>query len=141
MKNFLFLLSLLGTFALSAQSIAYQDIDSSPPATLRPVEKAPAAYVAPYFESGRSGLSAYLAEAVTYPAIARQNQLEGTVRISFRIATDGTVLQPRIESSAHPVLDKEALRVVRAMEGWQPARVGSEPLVRSARVDIRFRLP
>ena len=40
-----------------------------------------------------------------------------------------------VERSVHPLLDAEALRVIKRMPKWKPGKVNGEP------VNVKYRLP
>ena len=49
------------------------------------------------------------------------DSIEGRVVVGFVIDTDGSITDPKIVRSVHPLLDAEALRVVKLMPKWEPA--------------------
>jgi len=57
-----------------------------------------------------------------YPKEAISQGIKGRVMVSFIIEKDGTVAQVEVERSAHPLLDKEALRVISASPKWKAGR-------------------
>ena len=62
----------------------------------------------------------HLEQPTRYPPLARQVQVQGTVVVKLKIATDGTVQSAEAltrdqdpEASAHPLLKDEALKLVK----------------------------
>jgi len=53
----------------------------------------------------------------------------------FVVNKKGRIIDPTVERSAHPLLDAEALRVIKRMPKWKPGRVNGEP------VNVKYRLP
>jgi periplasmic protein TonB len=76
----------------------------------------------PSFPGGEKGLMEYLSKNLRYPFKATREKIQNTVICAFFIEKDGSVTQPSILQSAHPLLDKEALRVVQTLPKWHPAR-------------------
>ena len=74
------------------------------------------------FPGGNKSLMLYLANNVQYPEDAWNNDIEGKVIVKFVVEKDGSIGETRILRSVHPLLDEEALRVVRSMPRWQPGK-------------------
>ena len=74
------------------------------------------------FPGGMPELMHWLADHVNYPKEAEKAGVQGRVIIKFIIEADGTVTNPQIVKGVSPELDKEAMRLVRAMPKWTPAR-------------------
>lgn len=89
----------------------------------------------PEFPGGMGELINFLSREVKYPKTAMENNVQGTVRVSFVVNKDGSLSDVRVTQSVDEELDQEALRVVNAMPAWQPAMAKNEP------VRCRFTLP
>lgn len=74
----------------------------------------------PEFPGGWSAYMQWLTNNLKYPAAAKNEKKQGTVIVSFVINTDGTVTEVKLVQSASPVLDREALGVMRKMPKWKP---------------------
>ncbi len=76
---------------------------------------------------------------IRYPAIARENGIEGQVVISFVVDSDGVIQNPRIVRDIGGGCGQEALRVVNKMnempQKWTPGRQ------RGRAVSVQFNLP
>ena len=73
-----------------------------------------------------------------YPAIARGRGYEGRVLLSATISIEGNVAGLKVkESSGHPVLDRAAMKAVKAWE-FEPARRMGSPVPMSVDVPVRF---
>lgn len=123
-----FVLSLL---VASAQATSFQQRDSLQADTLHtfsdnlPVQSpnprgCVLAEKIPEFPGGRAVLKQWLIKHVRYPKEAYRRGIEGTVYVSFSIATNGEISHARVVCSVHPLLNREALRVVRSMPRWIP---------------------
>lgn len=74
----------------------------------------------PVFPGGWSAYMQWLTKNLKYPVSAQHAKIQGTVVVSFIINKDGTVSDLKLSKSADPVLDREALRVMRMMPKWKP---------------------
>lgn len=94
----------------------------------------------PEFPGGQTALLKYLA-GITYPPIARENDIEGTVYIQFIIDKTGNVMDVSIaRSSSDKILDEAALRHVKKMPKWSPGKQRGKPVKVQFVVPIRFKL-
>lgn len=59
---------------------------------------------------------------VKYPVKAIEQSISGKVLVSFVISKTGAVKDVRIAKGADPVLNEEALRVIKAMPAWTPGK-------------------
>lgn len=91
--------------------------------------------VMPIFPGGEASMMKYLSDNVKYPAEAQQAGIEGRVFTRFIVNEDGSVSDVEILRSVHPLLDAEAVRVVKAMPKWTPGKVGGKA------VKVRYSLP
>lgn len=80
-------------------------------------------------------LMQYLSDQIRYPAIARENGIEGTVVIQFVIDEEGQIVSPEIVRDIGGNCGQEALRVVTKMKDWT---AGSQ---RGRKVKVRMTLP
>ena len=74
----------------------------------------------PEFDGGLRALKRHLARKTRYPNLARENNIQGKVFVRFLITDSGTVAKAKVARSVHPLLDKEALRVVNNLPIWTP---------------------
>jgi periplasmic protein TonB len=87
------------------------------------------------FPGGDRGLQEYLAKSVKYPAMESDAGIQGKVWVEFVVDKDGSVTNVVLKKGISSGLDKEALRVVKAMPKWAPAKMGGRP------VKLRFVQP
>ncbi|MEO8068856.1 MAG: TonB family protein [Flavobacteriales bacterium] len=92
------------------------------------------------FPGGEKGLFAYLDKNVQYPAMEQDAGIQGRVFVEFVVDKDGSVLNVALKKGLSPGLDKEALRVVKAMPKWAPAKMGGRPVKQLYRLPILFAL-
>ena len=74
----------------------------------------------PEFPGGWSAFMQWLTKNLKYPESAQKNKVQGTVVVSFIVNKDGSIASTKISTSADPVLDAEALRVMKMMPKWKP---------------------
>ncbi len=94
----------------------------------------------PEYPGGESALMKYLGTSVKYPVIAQENGIQGTVYVSFVISKTGKVKDVAILRGVDASLNKEAIRVVTAMQNWKPGKQGTKTVDVSYQVPIRFLL-
>ena len=74
----------------------------------------------PEFPGGWSAFMQWLTKNLKYPAEAQSSKVQGKVIVSFIVNKDGSVADVKVATSAHPLLDSEALRVLKTMPKWKP---------------------
>ena len=91
----------------------------------------------PEFDGGMEALVPWLGSHVNYPAEAREQQVEGTVFVTFVVETDGSISNVRVVNhrDAMAALEQEAVRLVRAMPKWKPGKQQGK------KVRVQFTLP
>lgn len=75
-----------------------------------------------------------------YPAIAKENGIQGTVTVSFTVCKDGTIANAKVVRGVDRALDREALRLVSSMHRWTPGRQNGRTVNVRYLLPIRFRL-
>jgi len=88
----------------------------------------------------KGNMGEWISKNVTYPEKARTNQIEGRVFVMFTIEKDGSITQVAIARSVHPLLDEEAIRIVKRMPKWQPALLKGKPVRFSKIYPLSFKL-
>ena len=77
----------------------------------------------------------FMSANIKYPAIARENNVQGTVAVQFVVEKDGSITNIEVRHDPGAGLGAEALRVIKLMPNWIPG-------VQKARnVKVRFNLP
>ena len=75
------------------------------------------------FPGGESAMKSYLNSNVKYPAAAQENGVQGRVIVQFIIEKDGSISDVKVASGGDPSLEREAMRVVKAMPKWNPGKL------------------
>ena len=94
----------------------------------------------PHFPGGAASLMQYLSENIKYPILAQKKGISGRVVVSFVVEPDGSLSEVRVVRSVDPILDKEALRVVRDMPHWIAGRQDGKPVRARYNIPVSFRL-
>ncbi|MBO4724803.1 MAG: energy transducer TonB [Bacteroidaceae bacterium] len=94
----------------------------------------------PEFPGGTAALLEYLRKNIKYPAICRENNIQGRVLVTFIVNKDGAIVDPEVVKSVNPSLDKEALRVISQMPNWKPGSQRGKPVRVKYTVPVNFRL-
>ena len=94
----------------------------------------------PEFPGGMGALMKFLGKNIKYPTIAQENGVQGRVIVQFVVNKDGTIVDPVVVRSVDPYLDKEALRVVKAMPKWKPGMQRGKTVRVKYTVPVTFKL-
>ena len=94
----------------------------------------------PEFTGGMQALMAYLSKNIKYPSVAQDNGIQGRVLVSFVVNKDGSIVDPEVIKSVDAALDKEAMRVIKAMPKWNPGKQRGKPVRVKYTVPVLFRL-
>ena len=89
----------------------------------------------PEFPGGIQAMMKFLSTNIKYPVEAQKKGISGRVIVQFVIMEDGTLDQAKVIRGVDPLLDEEALRVVKSMPKWKPG------MDRGEAVKVRFTAP
>ena len=64
----------------------------------------------------------YIKDNLQYPADAKAEEVEGRVVIQFKVEVDGSIGAVKVVRGRHPSLDKEAVRIVKSLPNFIPAK-------------------
>lgn len=94
----------------------------------------------PTFPDGEAAMMKYIREHVRYPAIAKENGIEGTVVIQFVVTSSGDINRVQVARGIGGGCDEEAVRVVKSMPNWKPGKHNGKAVPVSFTLPIRFKL-
>ena len=94
----------------------------------------------PSFPGGLEELYKWIDNNVQYPAVARENGIEGRVILKFIVEKDGSLSDSTVIHSVHPMVDREALRLVGQMPKWNPGKRAGIPVRVRCCLPIKFKL-
>ena len=94
----------------------------------------------PKYPSGMDEVVKYIQTHIQYPPTAVYKKIEGKVWIESVIDRDGKVVQPKVAYSVHPLLDQEALRIIKMMPDWRPGKLNGETVKVKYVFPVTFRI-
>lgn len=94
----------------------------------------------PQYPGGEEALMAFLSANVIYPTEAAEMGIQGRVIVMFVVDTSGNVPHAEIMQSVDSLLDAEALRVVKLLKGWTPAKKNGKAVDTWMALPVVFRL-
>lgn len=75
-----------------------------------------------------------------YPELAKNNNIQGTVTLSFVVNTNGEVVDIEIISSPDRMLSDAAIRTVRSSPKWTPGMQKNRPQAVKMNIPVKFEL-
>ena len=130
--------------ASTEDNVEWVDIDEYDVVTVEPEPEEEEIFMVvedqPEFPGGTAALLEYLRKNIKYPAICRENNIQGRVLVTFIVNKDGAIVEPEVVKSVNPSLDKEALRVISQMPNWKPGSQRGKPVRVKYTVPVNFRL-
>ena len=94
----------------------------------------------PIFTGGTIEMNRFIANTLSYPAEAVERNAQGLVVYTFVIEKDGTLSNFNRIHNADPLLNEEALRILKSMPPRRPARHNGEIVRSESYVPMYFRL-
>lgn len=92
----------------------------------------------PVFPLGK--VEEYVQKELKYPTEAKEKGIEGRVTVSCVIEKDGQLSEVKVLRGVHPLLDAEAVRIVKGMPRWKPGEWRGEKVRVSYTIPISFKL-
>jgi len=89
----------------------------------------------PEFEGGLKRMFKYLGANLKYPIRERNAGIQGTVYLEFVIGEKGEIKKIKILRGVNEAIDKEAIRVLKAMPKWKPGKQHGKA------VNVKYNLP
>ncbi len=94
----------------------------------------------PSFPGGDEAMARWMHDHITYPEMARINNIQGPVYVKFVVEADGCISYVEIERGIGGGCDEEAARVIQAMPCWNPGKQRGKPVRVQLTMPIRFTL-
>lgn len=80
----------------------------------------------PSFPGGTNALNTFIVSNLKYSVFAQEKGIQGRVVVKFIVEKDGSISNVEVDRSVNPVLDNEAMRVVKAMPKWIPGQINGK---------------
>ncbi len=90
----------------------------------------------PAYPGGEAALGAFLANNIQYPAMAKENNVQGSVLASFVVDSTGRVFNITVLRDIGGGCGREAVRVLGEMPNWSPGE-----LANGQKVSVKYTLP
>ena len=129
-----------GTNDLNKQVVKEQIIAPEPAPEPEKVYNIAMVEQKPEFPGGDAAMYKWLGDHINYPAAAAEEGVSGRVVVEFVVSKTGSIENVKVLRGRHPALDKEAVRVVKAMPKWQPGRNNGQPVKVTYTLPVTFRL-
>jgi protein TonB len=94
----------------------------------------------PTFQGGEAGFNKYLQKSIRYPAIARENNVQGRVIVQFVVERDGSLTDIKVVRGIGSGCDEEAVRALKASPKWKPGIQNGRPVRVQYSVPVSFAL-
>ncbi|MCC7027189.1 MAG: energy transducer TonB [Saprospiraceae bacterium] len=94
----------------------------------------------PEFPDGPAAMMKYIQSNMKYPAIARENDIQGTVVVQFVVAKDGDITKVNVVRGIGGGCDEEAVRVVKSMPNWKSGKHNGKAVPVNFTLPIKFKL-
>ncbi len=130
-KFFLAIFVVLFSLNLVAQDTKNETGNTTP--TVKPEQY-------PEYPGGANALSSHIAKNMVYPKSAADNGIQGRVFIRFVVTETGAVDKVEVLKGVDPLLDKEAVRVVKTLKDFKPGLKNGKPVAVSYTLPIAFNL-
>ena len=94
----------------------------------------------PSFPGGQIALLSWLTENVHYSSEYGDICISGRVVLSFVVEPDGSLSNINVVRSVDPLLDKEAIKVVKSMPRWIPGKQNGKEVRVKYNLPVSFKL-
>jgi len=116
------------------KQFASEEIDNKTGKTFSPIDSVP------LFPGGMEAFYHFLAKNMRYPAVARENGVQGKVILAFIVEIDGTLTDLHLTRGIGGGCDEEAMRVFKMSPPWVPGKKNGQPVRVAYSVPISFAL-
>lgn len=124
----------LNKIAVKEMVIEEPKVEEEQPMNIAMVEQKP------QFPGGDTEMYKWLGSNIVYPPAAAEEGVSGRVVVEFVVGKDGSITNVKVVRPRHPALDKEAVRVVKAMPKWIPGRNNGQPVKVTYTLPVTFKL-
>ena len=90
------------------------------------------------FPGGSAACMKYIADNIRAPKECEESDAQGRVILGFTVNEDGSLSDIKVMRSITPYLDEEAIRVVKSMPKWNPAKQNGKPVKSKYTLPVTF---
>jgi TonB family protein len=94
----------------------------------------------PKYQGSDTALMSFIIRNIQYPKEAKEKGIQGRVILRFAVSYLGGVEQVGVIKGVDPLLDAEAIRVIKMLPPWQPGKQGGKPVNVWYSVPVTFAL-
>ena len=94
----------------------------------------------PQYPGGDKEFLKFVQSNLTYPMIAQEQGIQGTVRLRFVVEKDGSIGDVQIVRGIEPNCDKEAAKAVKKSPKWIPGKQNGRAVAVWYNIPVRFEL-
>lgn len=95
----------------------------------------------PQYPGGIEALMKYMMENIKYPAEAAEQKIQGRVIVRFIVTKEGKVESPEVLRKANPLLEAEAIRMIKSLPDFIPGEVKGKKVNVFYTLPVTFKLP
>jgi TonB family protein len=92
------------------------------------------------FKGGTGAMYTFLGKTIKYPTASYKKKIEGIIYIGFFIDTDGSITDVKLKKGIEKQMNEEAIRAVKAMPNWKPAKYEGKKVKMNFTIPIHFKL-
>jgi TonB family protein len=96
--------------------------------------------IMPEFPGGEYEMMKFICQTLRYPQSCKENNISGKIFVNFVVNEQGKVIKVKVVKGAHPLLDKEAKRVVLMLPDFKPGMQDGKPVKVQFTIPINFQL-
>jgi TonB family protein len=137
------LLLMVGCKQKTTEAVADEEVVTATAPSVEPEiikDSLPDGLEPPTYPGGEAALYKYIAENIHYPEQAKADGVEGKVYVRFSVTEDGSIVNAYVARGVGGECDEEALRVIKAMPKWIPAKYEGKRVAVEYVVPIVFKL-
>ncbi len=96
--------------------------------------------VKPSFPGGKDAMLSWIRQNIYYPTVAKEKGIQGWVGVAFVVEKDGSITNVQVVRSPDDLFNTEAVRLVKSMPKWTPARLKGKIVRAKSYVTVTFEL-
>jgi TonB family protein len=95
----------------------------------------------PTYPGGMADFYKFISNTIQYPKSAKDENIQGTVYISFVVEKDGSLADIKVDRKLGSGTDEEAIRVLKLSKRWNPGLLDGNPVKVKYNIPVRFSIP